>query len=73
MKKIKLKTIQNIKTTKGMSIKIILTWHYAKHPIYIYFIYVLFHFYVVCWSNVTKITQFIKTKTKENTYKDIIN
>ncbi len=24
---IKLKTIQNIKTTKGMSIKIILTWH----------------------------------------------
>ncbi len=35
--KIKLKTIQNIKTTKGMSIKIILTWLYAKHPdIYIY-------------------------------------
>ncbi len=26
-KKIKLKTIQNIKTTKGMSIKMILTWH----------------------------------------------
>ncbi len=25
--KIKLKTFQNIKTTKGMSIKMILTWH----------------------------------------------
>ncbi len=33
----------------------------------------LFHFHVVCWNNVTKIIQFIKTKTKENTYKDIIN
>ncbi len=27
--KIKLKTIQNTKTTKGMSIKMILTCHYA--------------------------------------------
>ncbi len=37
----------------------------------------LFNFHVVCWSNVTKITfintLFIKTKTKENTYKDIIH
>ncbi len=30
----------------------------------------LFNFHVVCWSNVTKINA---TKTKENTYKDIIN
>ncbi len=37
------------------------------------YIYMVFNFYVVCWSNVTKINTIITTKTKENTYKDIIN
>ncbi len=36
--------------------------------------HMLFNFHVVGWSNVTKINTIItKTKTKENTYKDILN
>ncbi len=44
----------------------------SQTPVCIYiYIYMFFHLYAVCWSNVTKINTIIKTK--ENTYKYIIH
>ncbi len=40
----------------------------SQTPIYAYVIS-----FTVCWGNVTKINTIYKTKTKENTYKDIPN